>query len=368
MNALPSWCNPALAKLPPRVFLFTLEDARAAGGAERFHLLHLNESPYPPSPRLIEAVRAAVPDVHRYPATHPRRLAAQLGERIGVAPERLLFGDGSDEILHLCAQAALGPGSSAVVPTPSFPRYRMSCAILSATPIMVRIAPDGTCDERALLAAIRPDTRALFVCTPNNPSGGAMSAEQLDRLVAGCPDDLLLVVDEAYHEFGRAAGTPDVLAHLKARRGPWAVSRTFSKAFGMAGMRLGYLIADSAATVELIGRTKASFNVNTLALVAAEAALADEGHLADMLARMAAERERLAEGLRRLQFAPLPSVANFVSADLGRPAIPVMEALQARGVLAREWRDPGYETYLRITIGTAADTDAALAALRAVMQ
>jgi histidinol-phosphate aminotransferase len=325
--------------------------------------LHLNESSFPPSPAAVEAIRARAAGVNRYPETHGGTLAEALARRTGIAPDRIVFGCGSDEILHLACVAALAAGDEAVMPTPSFPRYRVSTLLQGAKPVNVKLRQDGANDVDGLVAAIGPKTRAVFCCNPNNPTGAFFHEADLARLAAGVPEHVLLVVDEAYGEFARPLGAPDTLAHLATRRGPWVVTRTFSKAYALAGLRLGYGLCSDRALADGMGRGRTTFNVSDLALAAGEAALADEGHVQRLLDTCAAGRTQLDRGLRRLGLAPLPSATNFVAVDLKRPVDPVLKAMRDAGVLAREFRDPGYETCLRISVGTEAENAAALAAL-----
>jgi histidinol-phosphate aminotransferase len=330
---------------------------------EHLRLLNLNECPYPPSQRVIDVITKLAAGVNRYPETRSDKLAGILSARTGVPANRILFGIGSDELLHILSQVALRPGDTIVAPTPSFPRYRLSAALMGAGPILVKIDAGGANDVDALIAAVEPNTRILYICTPNNPSGAQLDDAHLERLVARAPDDVILAVDEAYFEFGRHAGGPDVLVHLTRRRGPWVVFRTFSKAYALAGLRIGYSLSGSDEIADALRKVRTTFNVTDMAQQAAIAALGDEAHLKFILDSTARERRRLSEGFLRLGYKPLPTVTNFVSVDLGINAWPVIDALLLHGVAAREWRDPGYETYLRVTVGTAEDTDAVLAAL-----
>ena len=327
--------------------------------------LHLNESPHPPSPRAIAAAQAACEGVNRYPDVLGRRLAAALAERTGVPASRIVFGAGSDELIHLLCQAALEPGLSCVMPVPSFPRYLSGTRLQGATPIAVPLRADGANDVEALAAATRADTRLVFACTPNPPSGGALTADELAQLGRAVPADALLAIDEAYVEFAEAGA--DARAALAGRAGPWVVLRTFSKAHGLAGLRIGYALCGDDDTAEMLKRIRLQFAVSAPAFAAAEASLADAAHLARNVAAVTAERGRLAEGLGALGLRVWPSAANFVSATLPCPAAPVIAALRARGILVRDWRDPAFPREMRITVGLPQETDAVLAALRAVL-
>jgi histidinol-phosphate aminotransferase len=250
-----------------------------------------------------------------------------------------------------------------VVPAPSFPRYALSTRLAGAQPIRAKIDAQGACDADAILRAIGPRTRLVVCCTPNPPSGGMMDAESLRAVAQGVPDDVLLLVDEAYHEFGRHAGGPDALAILRARKGPWLSTRTFSKAYALAALRIGYAICGDDTVAEALRRARLQFDVPTPSQAAALAAFHDEAHLAEAVARVAAERERLAAGLAALGLKVWPSAANFVSCSLAGQAAPAMDALARDRILVRDWRDPDYMNELRVGVGTGEDTDAVLASL-----
>lgn len=343
-------------------------DARAAGVTAPIRRLNLNESSFPPSPRVIEAIRDAAALVNRYPDPRWRDLSAAIGKRTGVAADRIVFGNGSDDLLMLLAQIVLEPGTSAVLPTPSFPRYMTGTTFAGAAPIAVPVRKDGANDVSAMLAAIRADTRLVLCATPNNPTGAMLDAAELNRLAAETPAHVLLLIDEAYFEFARHAGGPDALSALARRQGPWAVVRTLSKAYGLAGLRVGYALLSSPALAEPLNRVRGMFNVNVLAQVAARAALDDEAHTQGLLDACAIERKRLSDGFQRLGCTPLPSVANFVSAQLPMPAVDAVKAFQQRGILIGAVGPGPFERHIRVTIGTPDDTDAVLAALAEILK
>ncbi len=326
-------------------------------------LLHLNECPFPPSPLVVDAICRAAAGVNRYAEPRPDALGAALATKTGITATNIVIGNGSDEILGLVSQMALAPGDSAVMPTPSFPRYRIGARMMGARTRLVRNLEDGRNDVAGLLQAIDHDTKVVFACTPNNPSGAPLPTEEIRALAEGVPDDVLLVVDEAYYEFDAAQGGAGALDVLARRRGPWLCTRTLSKAYAIAGMRVGYGLAGSAAVADGLMRVKLNFNLSRLAVAAAQAALADETYSQQCIAKVIAERQRLAAGIESLGFATLPSRANFVSFDYRANAAPVMSAMAAIGVFIREWRDPGFETFIRITVGLPQENDRALRSL-----
>jgi histidinol-phosphate aminotransferase len=329
--------------------------------------LHLNECPLPPASAVVEAIRSAALAGNRCPDAHSRRLASALAERTGVPPERMVFGTGSEELLGLITLVALDPGDNVVASTPSFGRYVRSAQLVGGEGIKVPLKEDGRNDVEALVAAVTPRTRVLFCAMPNNPTGWPNDGTETDYIARETPDDVLLVIDEAYQEYARHAGAPNVLAALAARRGPWIVLRTFSKAYSLAGLRLGYGLGSSSEVVAAIGRARTAFNANVLAQAAALAALSDTEHLVAVLETCAAERRRLDEGCRALGLSPMPTVTNFMSIPVPMPAARVVEAMEERGILIGMWSDGGRDDVIRISLGLAEDTDAVLAALKNIL-
>ncbi|HUK10061.1 MAG TPA: histidinol-phosphate transaminase [Stellaceae bacterium] len=359
------WLTAAVRSLPSRGAAASAESVAATGAKVR--ALHLNESPYPPSPRVQEAIAKAAGALNRYPDRLASALAKALAERTGIPAARIVFGAGSEELIGAISAMCLATGDRIVVPAPSFPVFGFSARLRDAMPVRAKLDAEGANDASALLDAIAPKTRVVVCCTPNPPSGGMMRAEALERVIAGVPAEILLVVDEAYHEFGRHAGGPDVLALVRRRAGPWVVLRTFSKAYGLAGQRLGYALCASERVAEALLQVKLHFSATTLSQAAALAALSDDAYLAKTLDAVARERERMSHGLRELGLRPWPSAGNFVSVAMPMPATAAMAALAERGILVRDWRDPEYLHELRITVGLPEDTDALLAAIGGIL-
>jgi len=359
-----AWLRPSVRDVPAYAGPKTAADV----DVDKVRLLHLNESPHPPSPKAVEAIRDFGDRPNRYPDIHARALADALSARTGVPADRIIFGAGTDELVHFVCQITTGPGDAAVMPWPTFPRYALTTRIEGGEAIKVPLDDGGANDASALLAAINNRTRTVWCCTPNPPSGGMMDGTALRRLAEGVPENVLLAVDEAYHEYGRHAGGPDVLAALKGRRGPWLVLRTFSKAYGLGAVRVGYALCGSAEVSEALRKTRLQYGANSPGQAAALAALEDDAYLQETLDLMATERTRLAEGLAALGLTPLPTAANFVSAELPCDAAGVMKALAERDILTRDWRDPGPPRHIRITVGLPEDTDAVLTAMKDILE
>jgi histidinol-phosphate aminotransferase len=362
------WLTPAVRALPPAGDPQTAGDL-AAANITGLRLLHMNESPYPPSPRAVEAAMTTVQnDLHRYPAARGQPLADAIAKRIGVKPNQIVIGDGSGELILFTVAIAMIAGGNAVGPAPTFPNYANATRVFGGSVVRTRLDAQGAPDARALLAAMNDKTRIVYCCTPNPPSGGMMSADAIRLLAEGVPDNVFLVIDEAYVEFAMFDGGPDLLPILSKRAGPWVSLRTFSKAYSLAGLRVGYAICGSDEVFQAYRRSMVAFNVSNVGLNAAYAALHDDEHLQRTLTAVVKERRRLSDGMATLGLKPMPSHANFVSALWPQTAGAAIAELRRRGIMARDWRDPDHMREIRITVGTPADTDAVLQALTEMLE
>jgi histidinol-phosphate aminotransferase len=320
-----------------------------------------NENPYGPSPRAIAAAHDAVAAIHRYPDGGGFELTRALAQHLAVDPAAIVLGNGSNELLDLVVRTFHRPGDTAVTSANSFVVYPLAMGVVGSECRQVPTREDGY-DLDALLAAVDETTRFVFLANPNNPTGTAITHTALTAFLDRLPDHCLCCLDEAYFEYRDPAADPvDGVALLRAGR-RLAVFRTFSKAYSLAGLRIGYLVIDPALAADL-HRVREPFNTNHVAQRAALAALSDADHLARVVEANAAGRVALTAGLRALGLAPPPSQANFVYVDLGRPADSVYDALLRAGVIVR----PVGPTQVRITIGTPDENRCCLAALEAAL-
>jgi histidinol-phosphate aminotransferase len=305
-----------------------------------------NENPLGPSPKAVEAMRQMASQIHRYPDGASFALRAELARRLGVQPSQLVFGCGGDEILELLAKTLIGPGDEVVYAWPSFAMYPIVIQGMGATGVPVPLTPDFVHDLDAMANAVTDRTRVVMVCNPNNPTGTSVGAEDFDRFVAALPDDVVLAVDEAYFEFVRRKDFPDVIAVLSKRPGT-LVLRTFSKIYGLAGIRIGYAVCDPELA-SYLERARHPFNVNRLAEVAALAALDDEEHARRTLEINETGAEYLTAELGKLGIETWPTDANFILAKTGAD---VFDALLHRGVIVRPMKGFGLTEHVRISIG-----------------
>lgn len=320
-----------------------------------------NENPLGPSPLAVEAIRGAASDIHRYPDGACFALRERLAARLGVAESQLVFGTGADEILELIAKTVIGPGDEVVYGWPSFAMYPIVVQGMGGVGVQVPLNPDFVHDLDAMREAITPKTRVVMLCNPNNPTGTSVGADEFDRFVAGMPDDVVLVVDEAYFEFVRRTDFPNTLALLSERPGT-IVLRTFSKIFGLAGMRIGYGIAD-AEFASYLERARHPFNVNRLAEVAALAAMDDAEHVERTIELNGAGIEYLTKELGKMGIQTWPTDTNFLLAKTGAN---VFEPLLRQGVIVRPMGGFGLEEHVRISIGLPEENERFIKALAEV--
>ena len=327
-----------------------------------------NENPLGPPAASLEALRAALPGLGRYPDGAAFALKAGLARHLAVDPGQLTVGNGSNEILCLLAETFLTPGDEAVCSEFAFVVYRLAVQATGATLRIARANGAGAVQPlghglEAMAAAVNERTRLVFVANPNNPTGTWLPPDELARFVAALPPRVILVLDEAYLEYMPADARPDSLAWLRSRPN-LVVCRTFSKMYGLAGLRIGYAVSDPGLAA-LLDRVRQPFNVNEAAQVAALAALGADEHVQRSRAVNDAGLRQLRDGLAAFGWRVPPSAGNFVLADTGGPAAAWNEALLRAGVIVRPVANYGLPNHLRITVGLPAENARLLAALAA---
>lgn len=353
--------HPDIASLSPYVPGKPIEELQRELGLARVIKLASNENPLGPSPKALAALVGGHDSLHRYPDGGAYRLRQALADRWKVSLDHIILGNGSDEVLGLLARTFLAPGDEAVMADQTFVIYKMEVTAAHGKAVIVPLV-NWTHDLDGMAKAITSKTRLVFLCNPNNPTGTMVAADAVARFMAKVPEDVIVVFDEAYLEYVRDPHFPDSLQYVTQGRNA-IVLRTFSKIYGLAGLRIGYGITTPEIT-NCLNRVRPPFNANTLAQRAALAALGDDEHVAKSRAVNAAGMQQLESGLRALGFSAIPSQANFVYFDVKRDGRALFDALLREGVIVRHIEG----TMLRVTIGQPDENAAFLASLKKVLQ
>ncbi|MGH8401245.1 MAG: histidinol-phosphate transaminase [Gammaproteobacteria bacterium] len=330
-----------------------------------------NENPLGPSPKALSAIHAALNDLALYPDGQAFNLRQAVAAKHAVDSRCITFGDGSDQNLEFLARCFLEPGRNAVVSRHAFAVYAIMVQAVGAE---LRVAePNSATHPRqpyghnldAMQAAIDSDTRIVFIANPNNPTGTWLDRHTLVRFFEQVRKDVLIVVDEAYFEYVAEADYPDC-SKLLEQFPNLIVTRTFSKAYGLAGLRAGYCLSHPEIA-DLLNRMRQPFNLNNLAQAGALAALDDHEHIRTTIATNRAGMRQLEIGLRELGLSWIPSICNFLSVDFGKPALAVYQALLREGVIVRPIHNYGLPNHLRVSIGLPEQNERLLQALKQVM-
>lgn len=341
-----------------------IDEVKRELGLKSVIKLASNENPYGPSPKALQAIRRAAKDVNRYPDGDCFYLRQALAKRLKVPSQQLVFGNGSDEIIVLAVRVFVSPGDEVIIADPSFLIYGIAARIAGAR---VKAIPlkDFYYDLEAMKRAVTDKTRVIFLGNPDNPSGKYLTQKQLESFLNGLREDILIFIDEAYYEYVRAKDYVDSLGLLKKHKNI-IVTRTFSKMYGLAGLRVGYGIA-GGEIIDCLNRIREPFNVNSLAQAAALACLEDQPYYRSLARRIGRQREVLYQGIRKLGLKCVESYTNFVLIDMRQDASRVAKALLAKGVIVRDMNFWGLKEFIRVTIGTEAENKRFLNALRMVL-
>ena len=348
----------ALAAIHPYEPGMTAERAAARFGEKDWAKLSSNENPWGPSPRAIEAAVAALAFPQTYPDSTSAALKAALAAHLGVAAGRIAIGPGSEALIDYFFRAWLSPGDELLLSRPTFPSYEIFARSAGAGILDVPRDAAFDLDVGAVAAALRRRPKALALCTPNNPTGNRASRADIEAILAATPLSTLVLLDEAYAEFHDDASALDL---LEAWGGVFLLTRTFSKAYGLAGLRIGYAIASGPEVIDSVERLRPAFNLTSASQAAALAALSDQAHLQRTLAAIVAERGRIEAALDDLGLEHTVSHGNFVFVRSPGPAEAAFETLLAGGLIVRPIRID--EGWFRISIGRPEDNDRLLAAL-----
>ncbi len=358
--------QPGVQKLSPYVPGKPVDELARELGLEPASIVKLasNENPLGPGAKALAAIQAELAELTRYPDGNGFALKSKLAQRCRVDAAQVTLGNGSNDILELVARAYLAPGLNAVFSQHAFAIYPIVTQAVGAEGRSVA-AKDWGHDLPAMLAAIDENTRVVFLANPNNPTGTWFGPAALAEFLPQVPEQVLVVLDEAYIEYAEGDELPDGLDYL-ARFPNLLVSRTFSKAYGLAALRVGYGLS-SARVADVLNRVRQPFNVNSLALGAACAALDDTEYLRRSRALNDAGMRQLEQGFGALDLRWIPSRGNFIAVDLGRDAAPVYQALLREGVIVRPVGAYGMPNHLRISIGLAEENARCLDALGRIL-
>ncbi len=342
---MPVRIRPAVAALP----VYKPGRPAPAGPGTPAYKLSSNENPYPPLPGVLAATQAAVAGMNRYPDLANAAMAAAVARRLGVEPESLAFGTGSVAVLYHLLSAVCEPGDEVVYAWRSFEAYPIAVQITGATAVPVPLGPGSVHDLDALHAAITPATRVVMLCTPNNPTGPALAHDALERFLDSVPEHVLVMVDEAYVEF---VDDPSAVRGLEVARGRpnVVVLRTFSKAYGLAGFRVGFCVAEPALAAA-VRAVSLPFGISVAAQAAVLASLEAEPALQERVAALVRARGVLREGLRDLGFDVPVAQGNFVWLPAGPLTAAYGEAFGAAGVVVRPYTAGERGDGVRVTVG-----------------
>lgn len=356
--------SPGVQKLSPYQPGKPIEELERELGISDIIKLASNENPLGCSPRVFTAIDSGLSELALYPDGNGFILKQALSDFYHRPVAEVTLGNGSNDILELIGRAFLQPGDEAIYAQHSFAVYPLVVQAVGATGITVP-ARDWGHDLPAMAKAVTEKTRVIFIANPNNPTGTWVEKDELDTFLKSVPGNVLVVLDEAYGEYVDASDFPDGLEYL-SRHPNVIVSRTFSKAYGLAGLRVGYAFAHPDIT-NVLNRVRQPFNVNSLALRAAVAALQDQDFVARSRALNTAGMRQITEGVQALGLSVIPSRGNFLCVHLKRAGLPVYEALLRQGVIVRPVTNYDMPEYLRITIGTPDENNRFLSALKAVL-
>jgi len=360
--------KPWLKDLKPYPPGKTLEEIKAELGlSSPVYKLNSNENPLGPSSKVIEALKEALSEIHLYPEASYRALREALAKRFELSPDNFILGNGSNEVLEFVFKAFLEREDEVLVSHPSFLIYEKFAEIYGVKVKKIPLSKDLKHDFKAFLKAITPKTKAIFLDHPHNPTGSTLKREEWEAFLEALPKEILLVMDEAYGEFIEDPEVPRGPELLKKGYPNLLITRTFSKAFGLAGLRLGYGIS-TPEIISTLNKVRQPFNVNLLAVKAALSVLEDREYQEKSLETVFMGRRFLREALSELGFKVYPSEANFLMVDFGSICDSLYQYLMKRGIFLRPLKPYGFENALRITVGTEEANSALIKEIKAFLK
>ncbi len=357
--------RPEVATISPYLPGKSADEAKRELGLSRVLKLASNENPLGPSPKAVEAISGKSISINMYPDATGYELKGKLAAKYGLKLGQIILGNGSDELLALLGQVFVNAGDEAIMGTPSFPTYSASALLMGGIPVEVPVQDRGELDLLGMTKQITAKTKIIFVCNPNNPTGGMMKSSEVEEFMKHVPEDVIVVADQAYAEYVDDPEYGDFFPYLMEDRNV-IVLHTFSKIYGLAGLRVGYGLGPERL-LSLIERVKPVFNQNVFAQVAAIAALDDQEHVERSAHINRLGKSYLAGEFESLGFKVYPSWGNFLMADTGLDCGKVFQGLLAEGIIVRPATPWGLSTSIRVTIGTPEENRQLVEALQKIL-
>jgi histidinol-phosphate aminotransferase len=334
-------------------------------GLQEVIKLASNENPLGPSPKAIEAIAKALPELHRYPDADASKLKQVIAEVYVLETKQLIVTNGGDELITLVSEAFLDAGDEVVVPETSFSEYKFGALLMEAAVKSVPLNKDFSYNVESILGAVTTRTKIVYLCSPNNPTGTILSKTELKQILDVLPKHVLVVLDAAYSHFSSAIEYTDGLEFVRAGY-PILILQTFSKIYGLAGIRVGFGAAP-IGIIQSIVQVKEPFNVNALAQTAAIAALGDNEHVRRSRILVIEERQRIYDALRELGLGYTESMSNFILVELGLEAKSLYERLLARGIIVRYGLIWGLPQHVRVSVGLPEENERFIQVLREII-
>lgn len=355
----------SILKIKPYVPGKPIDEVKREFGLKNVIKLASNENPYGSSPKVLKAIEKELKNINRYPDSGCFYLRQELAKQLKVDPQQLIFGNGSDELILLAVRAFVGEGDEVVMAKPSFLMYSIDAqiegAVIKAVPLK-----DFAYDLEAMKKAVTAKTKLIFLGNPDNPGGSYLTQKQVEKFLKGLRKDILIFIDEAYFEYVTEKDYVDSIALLKKHKNIF-IARTFSKMYGLAGLRIGYGIAN-LELIDLIGRIREPFNINSLAQVAALACLKDKPYYAKIARDIKKQRAFLYAEFTKLGLSFSTTYTNFILLEVGKGATQKVKALMQRGVIVRDMSAWGFDKYLRISIGNESENKKLIHALTGALK
>ncbi len=344
-----------------------IEEVQRELGLKNVIKLASNENCFGPSPMAIVAISKALRNINRYPDSASFYLRKKLSGSLGVSGSSLIFGNGSDEVICMAVKAFVSDGDEVVIAKPTFPIYEIASQLQNAKIRLVPMTREFKYDLGRMKKAITPNTKIVFIANPDNPTGTYVTKKELDEFLHGLPRDMIVFLDEAYFEFANYSfrDYPNGMDYLK--RPGVIVARTFSKVYGLAGLRIGYGIS-SPEIISYMERTREPFNINILAQAGALAALDDKAFLEKTISHVEMEREFLYSAFRKMGLEYVRSATNFIIVNVGKDCKVLFNDLLKEGVIVRDMKAWGLDSYIRVTVGTKPENRKFITALKKVIK